>query len=260
MTAEKIKDFVYKVAFYVDHTPKAFGLFHLAWLLVTLVGVIIVIKAYDKKLLKKLYLISAIILWIGEIYKQLALSFVTGKFSYQWYHFPLHIFSTPLYTYVIALVCKKGKLYDWLGIYHGVFSTVAGLMVMIVPTTVFSPFMGITVQNALHCSIMIIVGACALRAYAKNLSPMAFLSGFCVFTTFLVLAETYNIVIPILTSQPVNMYFIGKSIDLYIPIISNVKEAFPYPFFVFTYILTFTEISTGVAYLSYKIANKKRKY
>ena len=260
MTAEKIKDFVYKVAFYADYTPKAFGLFLLAWFLVTLVGVIIVIKAYDKKLLKKLYLISAIILWVGEIYKQLVLSFVTGKFSYQWYHFPLQIFSTPLYTYVIALVCKKGKLYDWLGIYHGVFSTVAGLTVMIVPTTVFSPFMGINVQSALHCSIMIIVGACALRAYAKNLSPLTFLGGFCVFAFFLALAVTYNWAIPILTSQPVNMYFIGNSVDLHIPIISSVKEAFPYPFFVFTYILAFTEISTGVAYLSYKIANKKRKY
>lgn len=260
MTAEKIKDFVYKVAFYVDHTPKAFGLFHLAWLLATLVGVIIVLKIYDKKLLKKLYLISAIILWVGEIYSQLSLSFVTGKFSYQWCHFPLQIFSTPLYTYLIALFCKKGKLYDWLGIYHGAFGTIAGITVMAVPTTIFSPFMGLNVQKALHCSIMILVGACALRSYAKNLSPLAFLSGFCVFMVFLALAETYNIVIPILTSQPVNMYFIGKSIDLYIPIISNVKEAFPYPFFVFTYILAFTEISTGVVYLSYKIANKKRKY
>ncbi len=260
MTAEKIKDFVYKVAFYIDYTPKAFGLLHLGWLLLTLVGVIVVIKAYDKKLLKKLYLISAIILWVGEIYKQLTLSFITGKFSYQWYHFPLQIFSTPLYTYVIALVCKKGKLYDWIGIYHGVFSTVAGLSVMIVPSTVFSPFMGITVQSMLHCSIIIIVGACALRAYAKNLSPLSFLSGFCVFIVFLAVAETYNWGVPILTSQPVNMYFLGNSIDHYIPIISNVKEAFPYPFFVATYILAFSEISMGVAYLSYKIANKKRKY
>ena len=74
------------------------------------------------------------------------------------------------------------------------------------------------------------------------------------------IAEVLNFAIPVLTTQKVNMYFISKGMDLDMPILSHVKRAFPYWVFVGMYALVYTEIAIGVAYLFYKLANRKKKY
>ena len=233
---------------------------HLIWIATTVLGAILFIKFYDKKLLNYLYLIAVIIMLVGEIYKQLVLSFLTGKFLYQWYYFPLQFCSTPIYTYLLATILKKGKLYDWLGGYHSTYCIFAGLTVMAFPSSVYSHHLGIYVQSMIHHSLMIWVGVCALKTYAKTFNVKQFLGAFGVFVIFLTIAEIFNLLIPTLTGQPVNMYFIGNSMNIDLPILSHVKNAFPYPFFVFIYILVYTEISIGLAFLFYKIANKKKKY
>ncbi|MBE5741916.1 MAG: hypothetical protein E7360_01195 [Clostridiales bacterium] len=260
MTVEQMKDFVYKLSFYSNYAPKPFDYIHLSWIFITLLGVFFVLKFYDEKLLRPLYLVSTIVMWIGEIYKQFVYSFLTGEFAYQWYYFPLQFCSTPIYTYLIALILKKGKLYDWLGAYHSTYCLFAGITVMAFPSSVYSHYMGVCIQSMLHHSLMIVVGACALKTYAKNFSIPQFLGGMGVFLVLLIIAEVFNLVIPDLTGQSVNMYFIGNSMDLDVPLLSHVKDAFPYPFFVFMYILVYTEIAIGISYLFYKIANKKKKY
>ena len=261
MTAEKMKDLVYKIGFHVSNQPKAWGLFHIGWLLGVALAIFLVLKFYDKKLLNVAYTVTAVIMIVGEIYKQFILSFNnTGEFIYQWYYFPLQFCSTPIYTFTLCAILKKGKLYDWLSVYNGAYCTFAGLTVLVMPSTVYSSFLGICIQSMLHHVLMVVVGAIALRAYAKNLSVKLFLGGLGVFLFFFVIAVIFNFVIPTLTGQAVNMYFISKNKDLDMPILSHVKKAFPYPIFASMYVIVYTEIAVGISYLFYKIANVKKKY
>ena len=261
MTAEKTLDLVKKIGLFTSDKPEAFGLFHIVWLIVTVVAVLLALNFYNKKMLRISYIITSIVMIVGEIYKQFILSFnQTGDFIYQWYYFPMQFCSTPIYTFTLCAILGKGKLYDWLSVYNGAYCLFAGLTVLLMPSTVYSEFLGICIQSMLHHVLMIIVGAIALRAYAKSLSVKLFLGGFGVFLFFFIIAEALNFVIPIITTQQINMYFISKGVDLDMPLLSHVKRAFPYPVFVSMYAIVYTEIAMGISYLFYKIANVKKKY
>ena len=112
----------------------------------------------------------------------------------------------------------------------------------------------------LHHVLMVIVGAIALKTYAKNLSVKLFLGALGVFLFFFIIAEILNFAIPLISTQQVNMYFISKGMDLDMPVLSHVKKAFPYWVFVSMYAIVYTEIAIGVSYLFYKIANIEKRY
>lgn len=261
MTATQMLSLIKKIGLHVSQAPRAFGLFHIGWLVGTAIAIFLALKFYDKRLLRISYVVTSIIMVVGEIYKQFVLSYnQTGEFIYQWYYFPMQFCSTPIYTFTLCAILGKGKLYDYLSVYNGTYCLFAGLTVLAMPSTVYTSYMGVCIQSMLHHVLMVIVGAIALKTYAKNLSVKLFLGALGVFLFFFAIAEILNFVIPILTSQQVNMYFISKGMDLDMPILSHVKKAFPYPVFVSMYAIVYTEIATGVAYLFYKIANVKKKY
>lgn len=255
-----MENFIKTIGFWRERPNVPFDLFHLFWLIFTFVGIILVVTFYDKKSLRILYTVSAILMLIGEIYKQFVYSFSTGTFDYQWYYFPMQFCSTPLYAFTLASILKKGKLYDYISAYSGTYCIFAGMTVLLIPQTVFSPYLGVSVQSMLHHSLMVIVGAAALREYAKTFSLKLFMGGFYIFIFFFIIAEVLNFVIPLTTGEQVNMYFISKYMDLDVPFLSHVKKAFPYWFFVFLYALVYSEISIGVAYASHKLANRKKRY
>ena len=261
MTAEKMLDLVNKVGLLVSEKPKALGLFHICWLAGTVLAILLALMFSDKKILRVSYIVTAVVMIVGEIYKQFILSFNdTGEFIYQWYYFPMQFCSTPIYTFTLCAILGKGKLYDWLSVYNGTYCLFAGLTVLAMPSIVYSNYLGVCIQSMLHHVLMVIVGAIALKTYAKNLSVKLFLGAFGVFLFFFATAEILNFAIPVLTSQSVNMYFISKGMDLDMPILSHVKKAFPYPIFVSMYAIVYTEIAIGISYLFFKIANIKKKY
>ena len=261
MTAEKTLNLIKQIGFFVENEPSAFGIFHLCWLAATVLAILFALKFYDKKMLNLAYTVTAVVMIIGEVYKQIVLSFnQTGDFKYQWYFFPMQFCSTPIYTFTLCALLRKGKLYDWLSVYNGTYCLFAGFTVLMLPDTVYSNYLGVCVQSMLHHVLMVIVGVIALKTYVKNLSVKLFLGSFGVFLFFFVIAEILNFLIPLITSQPVNMYFISKGMDLDMPILSHVKEAFPYWVFVSMYALVYTEIAIGIAYLFFKLSNKKTKY
>ena len=261
MTAEKMLDLVKKLGLLVSETPTAFGFFHIGWLVGTALAIILALKFYDKKLLRVSYIITSVIMIVGEVYKQFILSYnQTGEFKYQWYYFPMQFCSTPIYTFTLCAILGKGKLYDWLSVYNGTYCLFAGLTVLAIPSTVYSNYLGVCIQSMLHHVLMVIVGAIALKTYAKNLSVKLFLGALGVFLFFFIIAEILNFAIPLISTQQVNMYFISKGMDLDMPILSHVKKAFPYWVFVSMYAIVYTEIAIGVSYLFYKIANIEKRY
>ena len=197
MTAEKTLNLIKQIGFYVNNKPNAFGLFHVCWLVATCLAILFALKFYDKKMLYVAYVVTAVVMIIGEIYKQIILSFnQTGDFKYQWYYFPMQFCSTPIYTYTLCAFLRKGKLYDWLSVYNGTYCLFAGLTVLMLPDTVYSNYLGVCVQSMLHHVLMVVVGAIALKTYVKNLSIKLFLGALGVFLFFLFIAEILNFALP----------------------------------------------------------------
>ena len=171
MTAEQLKNIIDLVGLKMDYVPKAFDLFHLGWLLITVIGVLIVLKVYDKR-------------------------YISGTFEYKWANLPLQFAIVPIYTYLLSAILKRGKFYNCLCAYNGTFGLLAGTIALIMPTPAFSNFMGLNVQAMLHYSILVIVGALTLRTYVKTLTVSTFSIALAIFVFFVALSETLNAVVP----------------------------------------------------------------
>ena len=260
MTAEFIKDFISAVGLTTSYIPKAFDFFHLSWILLTVLGVIIALKIYDKRYIGRYFLVAVIILAVGEVYRQVILSLKSGTFEYPLNRLPLQFATVPIYTYLLSVILKRGKFYDCLCAYNATFGFIAGIISMLFPTPAFSEFMGLNLQAMLHYSIIIIIGAITLRTYAKNLKVRLFCLALVVFVIFASLTETLNAVIPLISGQEANLYFIGRYMQLGMPIFSHVKQAFPHAVFVIFYCLIIIELTIALAYIAHKVANKKKIY
>lgn len=256
-TLVRIRDFLY---FPSSQRLKPYGAFHVVWLLLTIAGIIAAIKSTRKnpnKTLYTLYAVSTIIMWVGELYKQFEQSFVTGKFFYDWYYFPFQFCSTPLYTFLLCAILKRGKIYDALSAYNATYGLFAGTLVMIAPSSVLYSSYGIGAQSLLHHALMLVTGVSALVAYAKSFSPKLFLGGFTVFAALFTTAEILNFGLPVWTGQGVNMYFISMTYSGDNPL-KVFQQTYPYPLFVFMYLLVFTEVACVIAYAAHKISLKRR--
>ena len=260
MTAEQLKNIIDLVGLKMDYVPKAFDLFHLGWLLITVIGVLIVLKVYDKRYISNYFTFATIVLAIGEVYKQAVLSLQSGTFEYKWANLPLQFAVVPIYTYLLSAILKRGKFYNCLCAYNGTFGLLAGTIALIMPTPVFSNFMGLNVQAMLHYSILVIVGALTLRTYVKTLTVSTFSIALAIFVFFVALSETLNAIVPIIFEQTIDLYFIGRYMQLGAPIFSHVKQAFPHYVFVIFYALIIIELTIALTYASYKLANKKKIY
>ncbi len=252
----KISEFLY---FKSNHKLAPYGAFHLVWLLLTVAGMVAAVHYTIKtpeKTLRFLYILSAVIMWIGETYKQFEYSFSSGKFSYDWYFFPFQFCSTPLYTFLLCAILKKGKVYDAVSVYNGTYALFAGTMVMIAPSSVLSYSYGIGTQSLLHHALMMITGVSALVGYSKKVDVKLFCQSMLVFAILLGVAEILNFGLPVWTGQPVNMYFISKTYSGNNPL-KVFQQAYPYPLFVAMYFSVFTEVACGMAYISHKAALRK---
>lgn len=255
---------------YADHRFAPFGTFHLVWCAIAVIGMILAGYLTVKKPEKTLYtlfVVSTIITWIGEAYKQFVTTVTASGLNYDWYYFPFQFCSTPLYVYLVCCFLKKGKLYDCLALYSGTYCLFAGTMVMLLPTTVLGTGNGeyfSATQSLLHHVLMMITGVSALVYSAKRVTIKSFLGNIGVYLVLLAIAEVLNFGIPAWTGQQVNMYFIAKDY----PTLNNplgvfrdyyCSTIFGYPLLVVIYSLVFTEVSALIAFVAHKIASRSTR-
>ncbi len=149
-----------------------YGLFHCIFFALTIAAMVFAVIYTLKKGEKNLYflyVLSSVLMWVGELYKQFCYSFKTGTFHYEWYFFPWQFCSTPLYTFLFCAIAKKGKLYDAVSAYNATYALFAGTCVMLYPSTLVNNY-GISFQSLLHHALMMITGVSALVLYAKKFS------------------------------------------------------------------------------------------
>ena len=259
---EKIIEFAKLISKPTPPRPSPYDWFYFVCVAVMLglIALVVYMSLKDaKKTLGVCYIVSAAVMWAGELYKQFVYTFAKNTPSYSWYSFPFQFCSMSLYTYVIAAILKKGKVYDAISAFNATFCLFAGLLVMAFPDSVVgkTTCFGIVFQSLLHHILMVVTGIAALCVYAKDYDLILYRNSFFVFAITIVIAEILNFLLPAVTGQKVNMFFIGPYIKLnfFVPFIN----AFPYPIFVLLYVLVFSEIAAGIAYSAYKISHRVKK-
>ncbi len=228
--------------------PGMYGWFHILCLLLT-VGITALLCRHLRQpddRARRLVLITAIIVSILEIYKQINYTFsYDGGISadFAWYAFPFQFCSTPMYAGLVAGLTRRGKLHEATCAYLASYALFAGLSVMLYPATVFIDTVGINIQTMVCHGSMITVGVCLLASGYVKLDHRTVLKALPVFLFFVAAAVCMNehaYRTGLLETDTFNMFFISPYCEPSLPVYSLVQGVVPFPWCLVLYILGFT--------------------
>lgn len=265
-------NFVEKLLLFLDssmQTPALYGWFHILWLLLTAAGIFLAWRFGPKaseKQVHNIVLITAIIVTVLEIYKQINFTFSVGEngitADYAWYSFPFQFCSTPMYIGLLAGLLRKGKVSDSLCAYLSTYAVFAGLAVMLYPGDVFIETIGINIQTMFCHGSMIPIG---MLLYASGRVKMEWKTVFkaaCVFTVMLLMACVMNEVAfytGLLETENFNMFYVSRHCDPHLPVYSLIQPLVPYPISLVIYILGFTAAAWVMMLIPMLCTRKRRK-
>ena len=98
--------------------PQMFGWFHLMWIALMIIAGVLLCRTHkegDDKRIRRIVFITAVIVGVLEIYKQISFTFSVEDseivFDYQWYAFPFQFCSTPMYVGLLAALIKNKRIH-----------------------------------------------------------------------------------------------------------------------------------------------------
>lgn len=230
-------------------TPESYGWFHLLCFALTFLALFPLCrfsKQQSPEHVRRVILITAIVVAVLEIYKQINYSFSYKNgitFDYQWYAFPFQFCSTPMYVGLLAGLTGKGKVHESLCAYLATYAMFAGLAVMIYPNDVFISTIGINIQTMVCHGSMITIGIYLFATGYVKLHHKTILKAMPVFAVNVFLAAVMNEIAyqtGLLETETFNMFFISPHCAPSLLVYSDVQRLIPFPFCLIVYILGFT--------------------
>lgn len=254
-------------------TPGLYGWFHLLWLGLTAAFTVVLClthKKEDTDRVRRVVLVTTLVVVALEIYKQINYSFgyTDGiKFDYQWYIFPFQFCSTPMYIGLLAGLTRKGKIHSAACAYLATYAMFAGICVMLYPSTVFISTIGINIQTMICHGAMIAIGIYLLYSGYVKIQWKTLLRAAAVFAILVSMAAIMNEVAyraGLLETEDFNMFFISPYSAPHLPVYSLVQGIVPFPVSLLIYIAGFTAaaalillIAKGVAVVSQRTRTKQ---
>lgn len=242
--------------------PQPYGWFHWLWIFITGVSTVLLCKFFKPNTSKPiitLVFVTAVVVTLLEIYKQINFTFSVseGKVvtDYQWYAFPFQFCSTPMYIGLLAGIFRKGKLHEALCAYLASFAVVAGIIVMVAPTTVFVGTIGINIQTMVCHGSMIVIGVYLLYTGYVKASLGSLLKAVSVFAACFSLAVLMNELVYLTgfldkNAEEFNMFFVSRHCAPSLPVFSSVQAVVPYPVSLVIYVLAFTAMAAIIIYVA----------
>ncbi len=200
--------------------PKPFGIFHILMLTLVCLGCVLVSflhKREHPERVRRFIFIAGICVILLEVYKQYVLNFsiVDGKLAFAvcWGAFPFQFCYLPLYLDLLFGITRKGRLHKSLAAFLGTFFIVAGVAVMLYPTSVFVEIAGINLQTMLCHGVMIVNGVYLLSSEYVPLKHKSILKALPVFAVCVVIATVFNEIAyytGLTESTTFNMFYISR--------------------------------------------------
>ena len=121
----------------IINKPSAYGLFHILFMIISLAIMITVcylMRKSSEKTFRIVLLSVGLLLFLGEIYKQLYYYYTIGVEGYDWDIFPFQLCSVPMYISIIVGCMKKNKVRDILCEYLVSIGFLGGIMAYLEPS------------------------------------------------------------------------------------------------------------------------------
>jgi len=250
-------------------TPESFGWFHLLWISLTIISILILYllrKKYNEKQLKIVLGTYGIIALILEVTKQIIWSFNydaitnTITWDYQWYAAPFQLCTTPIYVSLICLFLKNNKLRKVIFSYLCYITILGGFFTIILPESCFVKTIEINIHTMwLHCGSFVL----SIYLLINEIKPTKqnFKNSFLVFLVFIVIAEILNLFIyniGVLNGETFNMFYISPYFESILPVFNTIQTKVPFIIFLLIYIFAIFMGSLLVYFIT-KLFKKKIK-
>ncbi len=241
-------------------TPEMYEWFHLLFFALSLVCALLFcffFKNPSEKTVRRILLITSVIVIILEIYKQFNFSFTYDgekiTFDYQWYAFPFQFCSTPMYVGLLAALIKNKRVHQSLCAYLATFALFAGAGVMFYPSTVFISTIGINIQTMICHGSMISIGIFLLYSNYVKSEHKTILKAIPVFGIAVMAAVFMNEIAyfsGLLKAEDFNMFFVSPHCEPSLPVYSLIQPLVPFPVSLVIYILGFSIAAYAVLLIS----------
>ena len=267
-------NFFEKILYWLQATmerPTPFGWFHLMWIGLTILSIIILFKLrnkYNNKQLKIVLGIYGVIAFVLELIKQIIWSFNYENglvtWDYQWYAAPFQLCTTPIFVSIICLFLKNNKVRKSLLSYMAFTTILGGFMTILLPESCFVETIEINIHTMwLHCGSFV-VSTYLLMSGEIELTKKNLKNSFIVFLIFVVIAQILNISIyysGLLNGETFNMFYISPYFISTLPVFDIIQQSVPYPIYLIIYIFVIT-LGSVVVYLIAKLVNLvfRKKY
>lgn len=243
--------------------PKAFGWFHLMWIGLVILSLIVLFllrKKYNDKQLKTVLGIYGIVAFILELIKQIMWSFNYDTatnvitWDYQWYAAPFQLCTTPIFVSLICLFLKRGKIRNSLLSYMSFTTILGGFMTILIPDSCFVEDILVNIHTMwLHCGSFVISVYLMISGEVK-IKKEDLIGAIIVFLIFVLLAQGLNIGIynsGILNGETFNMFYISPYFESTLPVFDIIYKSVPYSLFLCIYILAISLGSSIVYFIAY---------
>ncbi len=254
---------LYNIIFYSTGFPKIFGAFHIASIIVVILATVFAtykLKDASEQTFRKFLLIIWIVLWVGEIYREVcfSLSLSGGEFvwDYAWFIFPFQLCSSPLYALPFVIFLKESKLRDGFLCFLSLWSFFGGASVMIYAGDVFLNVLGVSIQAMVHHGAQVLIGVLIAVRNGKKMNLKYFLGGLYVYLGFLGTAMLLNVAVyHIFAAKGItdtfNMFFISPYFPCTLPVLSQIHAATSWGVVFPIYVLGFVLVAF-IIYLAQK--------
>ena len=261
---------IYGLQFEMER-PSSYGLFHLIWILLSIIMIIYFIKRKEndhEKSLKGILLIYGVGSLILEIIKQVIWSFNYNPttniitWDYQWYAFPYQLCTTPIFVSIICLFLKKGKVRDSLLSYMAFVTILGSIATAIYPESCFVRTLLVDIHTMYLHFGSLIVSIYLLISKEVKINFKNFIKGYIVFLLFASSAEILNIIIynsGILNGETFNMFYISPYFISSLPIFDIIQKNTPFILYLIIYLVSIFVGSYLVFIISKGIIKIRRK-
>ena len=262
--------FVEKVIYalqYETTRPASYGIFHICWLVVSILMIIGLSKRREKNHEKSLKTILAIYGFgslLLEILKQIIWSFnynaVTNvvTWDYQWYAFPFQLCTTPIFISIICIFLKKGKLRDSLLSFMAYITLLGSIATALYPESCFVKTLLVDIHTMYLHFGSLVVSIYLLAKREVDIKFKSLINGYLVFLVFAFIAETMNIIIynsGVLNGETFNMFFISPYFISTLPVYDIVQNNTPFVVYILFYLVTIF-IGTVLVWIVTKVIRK----
>lgn len=236
--------------------PELYGWFHITSLLLTILLIVILLQFQTtEKNIRWIVGITSIIVMILEIYKQLYYSINTSPtitFDYPWNIFPWQFCSTPMYIGLLAAIIKNKNIHYRLCCYLCTYALMAGICVMLYPSSVFTENVIMNIQTMVNHGTMISIGIYLLVSDYVKCEKHTLLEACKVFIVCFLIAMVLNEIAyysGIVNKNPFNMFYISPYVKGNLPVFGAIQAIVPYPISLIIYVLGFTVGSGMILWL-----------